>query len=733
MKHYYLYLLYFVLATGLFFGVQAPFPAFGAGGPEEERQPQVTSTPNGTSDNGVISIQALSPIVVPPTLSPAPGDCSSYWYAFSDSNYSAWLTLNAQTDNQSTNRGEWRPNLPQAGSYKVEAYIASHHETQSCGLTYNYDTSQASYAIHHAAGITSVTRDQQPVWSGWIDLGTYPFDPGTGNYVTLSDLTGETYISRAVSFSVMRFTCVGGCDTISYYSISGKVVDQNNNPVGNIIVSTNTGLSGSTNSSGIYIIFGLTAGTYTLTPDKSGYSFAPTSRIVTVGPSTNGRDFTTIQVIGGQCPEIATGICRKAITDPAGNINIAAADLRNPNIKVALVYEFNDQQNKQFERKTVSNFIQENSTFKSGNAYHPFVAINGTAFDCDGASAGSNLGIEGVSYTINNNASFFSYKQGRQPLPALVHRAFHPGTGNVGYPDFITDTNFISTEMLKVNFAVGYQPTIVYNGQYVSGVTDSGLQTAIGISVDGRYLFLATDNNAVGYNTQDLANALIKAGAAKAILLDGGRSSQFYSHSKNGSSIYTYWKNLVPDCGDNPFNFLGRPRRVINSIAIYNASETSSASRTSITSLGGSFRLSDNLTIGIPDNAFNFTVNSNPIASTSVNTVTLEYVSQPITLTNRLENIGIFYELEATYADETLAAPQKPYSITITYDEANIPNEINEADLALYFWSGQNWVKESSSQIDIGANIIRANSANFGLWAVLAPMKNETYLPFITK
>ena len=40
-----------------------------------------------------------------------------------------------------------------------------------------------------------------------------------------------------------------------------------------------------------YTLSGLAAGTYTLTVSKSGYSFAPTSRTVTVPPDATGQDF----------------------------------------------------------------------------------------------------------------------------------------------------------------------------------------------------------------------------------------------------------------------------------------------------------------------------------------------------------------------------------------------------------------------------------------------------------
>lgn len=158
---------------------------------------------------------ATEAYVCVPELSPAPGDqCATFWFPFTGFNgHTAYLTENAQAPSTNTNYGVWRPNLLAPGTYRVEAFIASHPPINvPCNwgtATLDRDTSNAHYEIHHANGTATVIRDQLPLDNAWLNLGDYYFNSGTAGHVLLRDLTWEAQASTNVSYSAMRFILTG--------------------------------------------------------------------------------------------------------------------------------------------------------------------------------------------------------------------------------------------------------------------------------------------------------------------------------------------------------------------------------------------------------------------------------------------------------------------------------------------------------------------------------------------
>ena len=86
--------------------------------------------------------------------------------------------------------------------------------------------------------------------------------------------------------------------------ISGHVKDRQNKPIADVTLtlsqSTPITQTATTNISGTYMLSDLAAGSYTLTPTKSGYSFAPVSRSVSPSGDLTGQDFvaTPTDLIG---------------------------------------------------------------------------------------------------------------------------------------------------------------------------------------------------------------------------------------------------------------------------------------------------------------------------------------------------------------------------------------------------------------------------------------------------
>ena len=75
--------------------------------------------------------------------------------------------------------------------------------------------------------------------------------------------------------------------------------------------------------------------------------------------------------------------------------------------------------------------------------------------------------------------------------------------------------------------------------------------------------------------------------------------------------------------------------------------------------------------------------------------------------------------------------PGHTYTVTVRYTDAELGSAI-ESTLALYYWSGSQWVKEPSSSVDTANNMVRATPNRFGRWAVFGQAR-VVYLPLLMK
>lgn len=167
--------------------------------------PSISSAPYRTAYTSTNGAPPSDSITVSPTYNKAT-TCQNGWAALFDG--AGYYTANAQTTDQVGNWADWYPNITQSGIYRIEAFIGN-HGTNFCGTTVYWDTSNAQYQVNHKDGTTTVPVDQKPLTNVWVSLGDFPCVAGGTCFVHLTDLTGETHLSRAVSFSKMRFTLVG--------------------------------------------------------------------------------------------------------------------------------------------------------------------------------------------------------------------------------------------------------------------------------------------------------------------------------------------------------------------------------------------------------------------------------------------------------------------------------------------------------------------------------------------
>ncbi len=108
----------------------------------------------------------------------------------------AYYTFSVTQASNSTNWAWWRPNLPQTGTYRVYAYVPY------C-INGHPDSTGVYYTVRHAGGNTTVAVNQANAAGGWVNLGLYEFNAGTGNYVYLTDLASDS--NRSVWFDTVKW------------------------------------------------------------------------------------------------------------------------------------------------------------------------------------------------------------------------------------------------------------------------------------------------------------------------------------------------------------------------------------------------------------------------------------------------------------------------------------------------------------------------------------------------
>jgi hypothetical protein len=122
------------------------------------------------------------------------GGSSSGWRtAYEGYNGSLLWTKNNDYARYNYNWARWYPSLS-PGLYEVYVYIPERYTT----------TSNARYWVKHSAGYTLRIVNQNTTGSQWVSLGTYWFN-GTDEYVSLSDVTYEPYLSRLIAFDAVKW------------------------------------------------------------------------------------------------------------------------------------------------------------------------------------------------------------------------------------------------------------------------------------------------------------------------------------------------------------------------------------------------------------------------------------------------------------------------------------------------------------------------------------------------
>lgn len=110
--------------------------------------------------------------------------------------YGDQLTWTRNNDYLRTNYnwGRWTPTLA-PGRHEVLVFVPDQYAT----------TTGARYWIKHAGQYSVRTVDQSAYHAEWVSLGTYDFSGSGDEFVSLSDVTHESYLSRRIAFDAVQW------------------------------------------------------------------------------------------------------------------------------------------------------------------------------------------------------------------------------------------------------------------------------------------------------------------------------------------------------------------------------------------------------------------------------------------------------------------------------------------------------------------------------------------------
>lgn len=121
-----------------------------------------------------------------------------------------------------------------------------------------------------------------------------------------------------------------GFGTPPKYFIAGQVRDGDGAPVAGVTITPDTGQPVTTGADGTYRIDQLEPGAYIITPSRSGYTFTPPQRQVSVPPDVGGQNFTVttpLYAISGQVTNSSNNpVAGITVSDGSGHTTTTSSD-----------------------------------------------------------------------------------------------------------------------------------------------------------------------------------------------------------------------------------------------------------------------------------------------------------------------------------------------------------------------------------------------------------------------
>ena len=166
----------------------------------------------------------------------------------------------------------------------------------------------AGVAVSDGGTHTTTTASDGRYTISELPNGTYAISAAKGGY-TFSP--GSRSVTVPPNATDINFTGSGNS------KISGRVRGGGGSGIAGVTISDGAGHSTTSDANGSYSFGGLTPGTYTITPSKTGYAFSPSSQNISVPPDGASIDFS------GTGNLIVSGAVRDANTTPIAGVTIS--------------------------------------------------------------------------------------------------------------------------------------------------------------------------------------------------------------------------------------------------------------------------------------------------------------------------------------------------------------------------------------------------------------------------
>lgn len=278
-------------------------------------------------------------------------------------------------------------------NYDFSAWVASWYPLSPAHLQFLFNSS--------SVGIF----DAPPTSGLWTQFAvTWNSGSTTSATIQIVDLNNE---SSGNDFALDDLVLTQKLPT---YSLSGRVTDDNGNPVSGASVFSSIGTSALTDASGNYTIYNLIMGTYSITPTLTGYRFAPVTRTnISLPPDATGKNFKAR-------PAVPTAFLDLPFVYTP--LNFASAALGNERISGL------GRVNSWFDHQYPTYSDAPNSSSPG------LLRYDGSFFPTDD--------IQGLSYYNGHNGIDFSKRNPSDPYDEVIYAAA-PGTviaaiySNTGY------------------------------------------------------------------------------------------------------------------------------------------------------------------------------------------------------------------------------------------------------------------------------------------------------------